>query len=40
MAASDQLAKLSARTKEAETRVAAAQDKAKSDLEQDVSAAR
>jgi hypothetical protein len=40
MAASDQLAKLSVRAKEAETRTAAARDKAKADLEQDVSAAR
>ena len=40
MAASDQLAKLSVRAKEAETRTAAARDKAKADLEQDVSTAR
>ena len=40
MAASDQLAKLSARAKEAETRVAAAEDKAKADLEKDISYSR
>ena len=40
MAASDQLSKLSARAKEAEDRVAAAQGKAKADLEQDVKQAR
>jgi hypothetical protein len=40
MALSDQLAKLSARTKDAEARAAAAQGKAKDDVEQDVSAAR
>jgi hypothetical protein len=37
MAASDQLVKLSARAKEAQDHVAAAQDKAKSDLEQQIS---
>jgi hypothetical protein len=37
MAASDQLAKLSARAKEAEDHVATAQDKAKSDLQQQIS---
>jgi hypothetical protein len=36
MAASDQLSNLRARAKEAEDRVAAAQGKAKADLEQDV----
>ena len=40
MAASDQLATLSARAKEAETRVAAARDKGKDELEQDVTSAR
>ena len=40
MAASDQLSKLRARAKEAEDRVAAAQGKAKADLEQDVKQAR
>jgi aspartate oxidase len=40
MALSDQLSKLAARAKEAEDRTAAAQKKAKADLEQDVKAAR
>jgi hypothetical protein len=40
MAASDQLSKLRARAQEAEDRVAAAQGKAKADLEQDVKQAR
>ena len=40
MAASDQLSKLRARAKEAEDRVAAAQGKAKADLERDVRQAR
>ena len=40
MALSDQLAKLAARAKEAETRAAEAHDKARADLEQDVSSAR
>ena len=40
MAVSDQLAKLSARAKDAETRATAAHDKAKAELEQDVTAAR
>jgi hypothetical protein len=40
MAASDQLSKLAARAKEAEDRIAAAQGKAKADLEQDVENAR
>jgi hypothetical protein len=40
MAASDQLAKLAARAKEAEDRAAAARGKAKADLEQDVATAR
>jgi len=40
MALSDQLTKLSARAKEAEDRAAAAQTKAKADLEMDVKAAR
>jgi len=40
MAASDQLAKLAVRAKEAETRTAAARSKAKADLEHDVSSAR
>ena len=40
MALSDQLAKLAARAKEAETRAAEAREKAKADLEQEVSSAR
>jgi hypothetical protein len=40
MALSDQLAKLAARAKQAEERAAAAQQKARTDLESDVSAAR
>jgi hypothetical protein len=40
MALSDQLTKLAARAKEAEDHAAAAQDKAKADLEQDVELAR
>ena len=40
MAASDDLARLSARAKQAEDRVAAAREKAAADLERDVSAAR
>ena len=40
MALSDQLAKLAARAKQAEERAAAAQEKARTDLESDVSAAR
>jgi hypothetical protein len=40
MALSDQLAKLATRAKQAETRAAAAQKKARTDLETDVSAAR
>ena len=40
MALSDQLAKLAARAKQAEERAAAAHDKARTDLESDVSAAR
>jgi hypothetical protein len=40
MAAADQLTKLAARAKEAEDRAAAAQGKAKADLEQDVTTAR
>jgi vacuolar-type H+-ATPase subunit I/STV1 len=40
MAASDELAKLTARAKEAEQRAAAARDKAKAELEQDVESAR
>jgi hypothetical protein len=40
MALSDQLAKLAARAKQAEDRAAAAQQKARTDLESDVSAAR
>ena len=40
MALSDQLSKLAARAKEAEDRSAAAQKKAKADLEQDVKSAR
>jgi hypothetical protein len=40
VALSDQLAKLAARTKEAETRAAEAHDKARADLEQEVSSAR
>ena len=40
MALSDQLARLAARAKQAETRAAAAQRKGKTDLESDVSAAR
>jgi hypothetical protein len=40
MALSDQLTKLAARAKEAEQHAAAAQDKAKADLEQDVETAR
>src|SRR5262245_211747 len=40
MALSDQLAKLAARTKKAEDRAAAAQQKAKADLEQEVTTAR
>jgi hypothetical protein len=40
MALSDDLTKLAARTKEAETRAAAAREEARADLEQDVSSAR
>jgi hypothetical protein len=40
MALSDQLTKLAARAKEAEDRVAASQNKARADLEQDVKVAR
>ena len=40
MAVTDQMAQLSVRAKEAETRAAAARGKAKADLEQDVSSAR
>ena len=40
MAASDQLAKLSARAKQAEDRVAAAREKAAADLEREVADAR
>ena len=40
MALSDQLSKLAVRAKEAETRTAAARDKAKSDVQKDVASAR